>query len=80
MYLCGQSMLCTAPGCKTAGSVPSSNEFVYEIHRSKGSDAKPLLFHKAGPDPRPLWASTTREVASNFLIITSSSSKMWAGC
>lgn len=66
MYLCGQSMLCTAPGCETASSVPSSNGFVYEIHHNKGSDAKQPLFHKAGPNLCPLWASITREVTSNF--------------
>lgn len=42
MHLCGQSMLCTAPRCETASSVPFSNEFVYEIHHSKGSNAKTI--------------------------------------
>lgn len=79
MHLCGQSMLCTAPGYETACTVPSSKEFLEEIYHSKCNDAKPSRFHKARPDLCLLWASITSEVTSNFLIVTSSSSMMWAG-
>ena len=66
MYLCGQSMLCTAPGCETANHAPSSNELVYEIYQSKGSNTNHLQFYRVEPDPCPLWASFTREVMSHF--------------
>jgi len=80
MHLCGQTILCTVSRCETASGVPSSNKFVYEIHRSGGSEEKPSLHYKAGPDPRQLWGEHYKRGHVQYLIITSSSPKMQPGC
>ena len=73
MYLCGQSMLCTATGCETASSVLAKNKFVYKIHHSKGSGAK-----QSRPWPVSTVGLRYERGQGQFLIITSSSFKIWA--
>lgn len=60
MYVCGQSVLYTAPGCETASSVPPATSLpVYEIHHKEGNNAKASLLHEARPDLCLLRASIT---------------------
>lgn len=60
MHLCGQSMLRAAPGCEAV--LPSAQTSSVRLTTVRAA----VQNHKAGPDPLPRRASTTREFTSNF--------------
>lgn len=81
MCLCGQSVVCTGPGCQMCSTALLqqhilSTSFHHTVHRdAKISD----ILRRKPPDPCPLRASIAKRGHVRVSISTSSSRKAWAG-